>query len=139
MTATTFETKKKIVESGNSVIFNDWHRLTNGAVSMGDFIDALEWLCADPCDGGIAKDKLTRELVLKLNKDAENRERVRHMDEYQMAAYGASFPYDESKVSGKLIRAKRVYGDVPGAPVTFCDEDGMTLYGIIGISARDHI
>jgi hypothetical protein len=139
MKATAFEAKKKIVEAGNSVIFNDWHRLTNGAVTMDDFIDALEWLCADPCDGGIAKNKLTRELVLKLNKDAENRERIRHMDEYQMAAYGPCFAYREDKVGGKLIRAKRVYGDVPGAPVTFCDEEGMTLYGIIGISARDHI
>ena len=41
-----FEVKKRIVESGNSEVFNNWHEWTG--VSMESFVEALEWLCSDP-------------------------------------------------------------------------------------------
>jgi hypothetical protein len=136
---TAFETKKKIVEAGNSHVFNEWHRLTNGAITMEDFIDALEWLCDDPCNGGRTHDKLTRELCLKLNRDAYNRERVSRLNEFQREVYGSAFPYDEEKVSGCLVRAKRVYGTAPDTPMGFYDEGGHLMTSIIGVSVRDHI
>lgn len=62
MRTSNFETKKKIVEAGNSKIFENWKTYAN--IRKEDFLQELEWLCADPCDGstGGAVGQLTREL-----------------------------------------------------------------------------
>ena len=133
---TGFEAKRRIVEAGDSLICNEWQRLTNDAFTVDEFVDALRWLCDDPCDD---RGRLTRELVLKLNLDAENRERVRQMNDYQKSVFGGSFPYDEGKVGGKLVRARRVYGSAIDSTVGFYDETGNRLLSVIGISARDRV
>ncbi|MDO4432002.1 MAG: hypothetical protein Q4B80_01670 [Aerococcaceae bacterium] len=43
-----FETKKKIVLSGNSKLFKQWEKF--GKVTQEEFLEALEWVCADPLD-----------------------------------------------------------------------------------------
>lgn len=52
-------TRIKIVESGQSLVFNNWHE--HAGITMEDFIRELEWLDSDPCDGGRG-DQMTREL-----------------------------------------------------------------------------
>lgn len=54
-----FETKKKIVLAGGSRIFKDWS--AHSSITVEDFLDALQWVCADPLD---ATGKLTREIAL---------------------------------------------------------------------------
>lgn len=51
-----FEVKKRIVESGNSQVFNNWHE--NAGVSKEDFLTGLKWLCEDPEPDG----RMSREL-----------------------------------------------------------------------------
>lgn len=55
--AHNFETKKMIVEKGDSKIFNNWNEFCG--VSKEDFLRELEWLCEDPLT---ESGKLTREL-----------------------------------------------------------------------------
>jgi len=50
----------RIVQKGESRIFNNWHE--HAGVSVDDFLRELEWLDSDPCDGGKSCDKMTREL-----------------------------------------------------------------------------
>lgn len=57
-----FETKKKIVLAGNSKVFRNWSAHSN--ITKEDFINALEWLCADPLD---TKGRMTREIGLTPN------------------------------------------------------------------------
>lgn len=59
MNNNNFETKKEIVLAGNSKIFNNWAE--HSSVTKEDFIEALEWLCADPLN---AEGKMTREIGL---------------------------------------------------------------------------
>lgn len=54
-----FEIKKKIVLAGGSRIFKDWS--AHSSITVEDFLDALQWVCADPLD---ANGKLTREIAL---------------------------------------------------------------------------
>lgn len=61
-----FETVKKIVESGESKIFNNWSESIH--ISKTDFLDAWEWLCDDEmiehvCPDGHVKHLITREVV----------------------------------------------------------------------------
>lgn len=74
-----FDIKKKIVEAGNSKIFNNWHEHTG--LSKEDFLAGLAWLCEDPRD---EKGRLTRELGCKkgvLHKLRRCHEKVGY-DEY---------------------------------------------------------
>jgi len=63
MTNNNLETKKRIVEQGASRVFNNWHHFTG--ISKEDFLAALEWVCADACNGGHRKNQLTREIMCK--------------------------------------------------------------------------
>ena len=54
-----FEIKKKLVLSGKSRIFKEWKE--HSSITEADFIEALEWLCADPLD---EKGRMTREIGL---------------------------------------------------------------------------
>jgi len=58
-----FEIAKKIVEAGNSKIFNNWHE--NTGISKESFLDGLKWLYEEPSrypDGHKFAGKLAREL-----------------------------------------------------------------------------
>lgn len=55
----SFEIKKKIVLAGDSRIFKDWS--AHSSIAVEDFLDALQWVCADPLD---ENGKLTREIAL---------------------------------------------------------------------------
>lgn len=57
------EIKKKIVEKGDSRIFNNWHE--NQGISKEEFIKGLEWLYKDPLN---ENGKWTRELGCKDGK-----------------------------------------------------------------------
>lgn len=52
-----FEKKKKIVEEGKSTVFENWSK--NAKISKKEFLEELEWLCADPKN---ERGQLTREL-----------------------------------------------------------------------------
>lgn len=54
-----FESKKKIVLSGNSKIFKNWS--AHSSITKEDFLDALEWVCNDPLN---EKNKTTRAIGL---------------------------------------------------------------------------
>lgn len=57
-----FEAKKAIVLAGNSKIYKNWSEHSN--ITKEDFIEALEWLCADPLNEyGL----MTREIGLTPN------------------------------------------------------------------------
>lgn len=51
------EIKIKIVEKGESTIFENWHE--NAGIEKTDFIEGLKWLDGDPRD---EKNRMTREL-----------------------------------------------------------------------------
>ncbi|MHA2719558.1 hypothetical protein [Streptococcus agalactiae] len=53
-----FEIKKKIVEEGNSELFELWQKA--GLLTKEEFLDLLEWVCDDPMPEG----RLTREVGL---------------------------------------------------------------------------
>lgn len=56
------ETKIKIVRNGESKVFMNWSE--HSGIEQDQFIEGLEWLCADPCDGGAEGNGMTRELGL---------------------------------------------------------------------------
>jgi hypothetical protein len=53
------QAKKKIVEAGNSAILKNWQSVS--IITKEQFLEALEWLCADPLD---ECSRLTREVGL---------------------------------------------------------------------------
>ena len=67
-----FESKKKIVLEGESKIFKNWAE--HSTITQEEFLEALEWLCNDPCNGGSTKNRMTREIgltpteIVKLNR-----------------------------------------------------------------------
>lgn len=52
-----FNYKKNLVVTGKSRIFKNWHE--HVGVTQEDFLEALEWVCADPLN---AAGKMTREI-----------------------------------------------------------------------------
>jgi len=54
--ARKYEIVEKIVRSGNSRVYESWHRCAG--VTMVEFLEGWRWLCDDPMPDG----KLTREL-----------------------------------------------------------------------------
>lgn len=59
-----FEIKKRLVEEGKSKIFSAWKNLVP-SLTEKEFLENLEWLCADPRENGDGKTgRLTREIGL---------------------------------------------------------------------------
>jgi hypothetical protein len=53
--------KERLVREGKSKVFKNWHEHTG--VSMDDFLEALRWVCEDPCNGGFENRCRTREII----------------------------------------------------------------------------
>lgn len=59
-----FLTKERLVKTGRSKIFENWHAFAG--VSLDDFLEGLRWVCEDPeQDFGDGKIRMTRELGCK--------------------------------------------------------------------------
>lgn len=120
-----FEICKKIVDAGNSKVFENWKALA--PITKGDFLEALRWICEDPETGGATGDKMTREVgltpkgVIKLNR-----------------AYGiddtcAFYDQDGSRWEGAVFH-------VPCDNQDFADGDGMYAANLVlSVSCRDRI
>ena len=85
-----FEIKKKIVLSGGSKIFQNWH--DHAGISMDAFINGLEWLCGDPLN---EREQMTRELGCMVRID--NGELVRLIRVYYKNGDFAGFYRDDTK------------------------------------------
>lgn len=55
-----FEIVRAIVENGESRVFKNWQEHSN--ITKEDFLEAMEWLLADPMD---KKNRMTREIGLE--------------------------------------------------------------------------
>ena len=81
---------RELVESGRSSVFDEWHRL--GLISSDAFLDALDWVRADPRPKGMR----TRAMGLATSAD---------MDRKLTAELGGDMyaePYDESGLAGRI-------------------------------------
>ena len=81
---------RELVESGRSSVFDEWHRLA--LVSADAFLDALDWVRADPRPDGMR----TRVMGLSVSPD---------MDRKLTAELGGEMyaePYDESGLAGRI-------------------------------------
>lgn len=81
---------RELVESGRSTVFAEWHRL--GLISSDAFLDALDWVRADPRPHGMR----TRAMGLATSAD---------MDRKLTAELGGDMyaePYDESGLAGRI-------------------------------------
>ncbi len=78
------EAKKKIVKNGESRVSQNWHKFTG--VCLDAFLEALEWVCADPCNGGRGN-QLTREIMCRQDGTIVKLQRVYGLDG-MVAFYG---------------------------------------------------
>lgn len=59
-----YELKRRIVQEGKSRVFTEWNKLVP-SLTEKEFLENLEWLCADPRENGDGKTgRLTREIGL---------------------------------------------------------------------------
>lgn len=56
-----YKTVEKIVKSGESKVFNNWHEYTG--ISMESFLEACKWLLEDPFVDTPAGKKMSREIA----------------------------------------------------------------------------
>ena len=136
----SFEAKKKIVESGASAIFENWRQVSG--IDESEFIDALEWVCDDPHanDG-----KLEREIGLVVTPDGEMKRFMLSDDVPEMTKRAFGREWDESMTRGRIVKLKRVYYE-DGSFAGFYlleDDDGQKAgtrwRGNVSLSARDAI
>lgn len=80
----------RLVKSGNSSVYDEWHRL--GLISPEAFLDALDWVRADPMPDG----RRVRAAGLVASPDMERK----LMGESGGSMY--AMPYDETKLAGHI-------------------------------------
>ena len=136
----SFEAKKKIVESGASAIFENWRQVSG--IEEQEFLDALEWVCDDPH----ARDgKLEREIGLVVTPDGEMKRFMLSDDVPEMTKRAFGREWDDSLTRGRIVKLKRVYYE-DGSFAGFYlleDDDGQKAgtrwRGNVSLSARDAI
>ena len=73
----TYEIAKKIVEAGESKIFQNWNEFTG--ISAEDFLEGIKWLCEEPIrypEGHKSAGKLRRELGIRKSGELVRLRRV---------------------------------------------------------------
>lgn len=120
-----FDVCKKIIDFGRSEVFENWKTLA--PITKDDFLDALRWLCEDPQDGGVAKDKMTREIgltpdgIVKLSRS------------YGACGICAFYDQDGKLWGGRTFR-------IPCDDPRYADEDGKIDVNLhLSLSCRDRI
>ena len=117
-----FETKKKIVLTGESCIFNNWKE--HSTITREEFLEAIEWVCSDPLkeDGRMTREiGLTPTGIIKLHR-----------------CYGldgiCTFYCDWKFQNGKSYR-KLWNGEFFERP---CKNEKERLYSLNGKTVREH-
>lgn len=120
-----FDICKKIIDGGNSDIFEDWKN--HAPITKEDFLEALKWLSEDPCDGGQRKCKMTREVGLT-PFGIVRLKRTYGVDDFCTIRYEDGFLW-----GGATFR-------VPCDNPDFADKDGTCLVNFkISLSCMDRV
>lgn len=126
-----FDIKKKIISSGNSKIFNNWHEVAE--ISENEFLEALKWVCEDPCDDNNYE---TRSMGLVVTEDTKNRQIVKSNPEQ---AKMLSLTYNPENIRGSIKKLTRHYDNATGKVEFFDKETNKSWEGNIILSCRDRV